>query len=105
MTPFEGECPDNAECGVFVHCYHGFEYDSTLNRCVLSTDLYDEIENVCIERINKAREEWGDQECQGEPDELPQIQIKEIVEGISNDQLKDQLLDRLQKFLRNQENQ
>lgn len=60
---------------------------------------------MCIQRINKAREEWGDQECEGKPDELPQIQIKEIVEGISNSQLKDQLLVRLENFLKSQENQ
>lgn len=31
IGPFEGECPHNAECGVFVHCYNGFRYDRERN--------------------------------------------------------------------------
>lgn len=31
VQPFEGVCPENASCGVFVHCHNGFEYDSEKN--------------------------------------------------------------------------
>ena len=31
IHPYGGVCPHNAECGVFVHCFKGFRYDSLLN--------------------------------------------------------------------------
>lgn len=79
IRPMEGPCPHNAYCGVFVHCYQGFKYDPINNECVLSQDLYDEIETVCTGRIIKAREEWGQQECDGVEEVIPRIYLGELL--------------------------
>ena len=36
---FDGVCPPNARCGVFIHCAHFYEYDGSTNSCVLSSDI------------------------------------------------------------------
>lgn len=34
VKPFDGICPMNAECGVYVHCVQGFELRD--GRCIVS---------------------------------------------------------------------
>jgi hypothetical protein len=71
-----------------VHCYPGFTYDRSLNECVLSEDLENQIESMCIQRIIKTRQDWADQECRGENEELPMFSIDELITGIDNTDLR-----------------
>ena len=34
IQPFKGNCPVNADCGVYIHCHRGFILKE--NRCVIS---------------------------------------------------------------------
>lgn len=35
IKPYEGKCPENASCKVYVRCHPGYEYDEKKNECIV----------------------------------------------------------------------
>lgn len=52
-----------------------------------------------MQRILKAREEWGELECGGHDEVIPRLYLGELLEGIGNGELRGQLEHRLEEFL------
>ena len=44
IKPYQGVCPEKATCGVYVHCPELFEYDDDENKCLISRDFMNEVQ-------------------------------------------------------------
>lgn len=42
IKPYSGVCPNNASCGVFIHCNPGYDLATDGKSCVVSSRIIDE---------------------------------------------------------------
>lgn len=78
-----GECPDHAECGVFVHCKKGYVLDS--HRCIIDPQLRQRAQTICLAVVEQLKLDYGNSECHhGEAlgsgaAKIPEKRIKDIL--------------------------
>ena len=72
---------------MFVHCADFFEYDGNTNSCVLSSDIVEEIQDICEAQVKQLQYAYGDQECNESisTDRIaPTLNINQLFDEVEN---------------------
>jgi hypothetical protein len=100
----KGDCPHNAECGVFVHCNQGYVLEG--NRCVIDPELTLQARKICTAVVEQLKVSYGNADCQRSDIAIPTKRIREVLEEfeVFDSLLKEEIYDYFDNPL-NQESQ
>lgn len=78
VNPYDGVCPHNAECGVYIHCHPGYQLSPT-NLCEISEETKMERSAICSLLIENLKVKYGTNECENR-DDIPSVKLNQIFE-------------------------